>query len=70
MDRQPKNPKTGKPECPDYPDYPGRQDLSGLPAHKKMPGPSVFKTRGARASKGGGDLLSRIALQYHRRWRA
>ena len=38
--------------------------------YKKIAGPLRSLTRGARTSKGGGDLLSRIALQYHRRWRA
>ena len=76
MDRQPEKPERPEcPEIPDYPDYPEKPGRRALPNKKcqhtkKMPGPSVFTTRGARASKGGGDLLSRIALQYHRRWRA
>ena len=61
MDRQPERPeKSEKPECPekpDFPDNPGRQDLSGLPAHKK-------KCRAPRSSRPEGPGLLKEAATY------
>ena len=59
---------------------PGKPGISGISGQEGTDGRPTGRTKKRRAPrsltwgpglrKGGGDLLSRIALQYHRRWRA